>query len=92
MTDRVFDCLNVSHFNQNTKGKLECKEYRDVNVWRFEVLIYFMLIICDVSWYIIGFLAHSYKSNMSSDKESVSVSSGLLVKVLGMKGVHVFFL
>ena len=49
MIDRVFDCLNVSHFNQNTKGKPECKEYRDVNDWRFEVLIYFMLIICNIS-------------------------------------------
>ena len=88
MIDRVFDCLNVSHFNQNTKGKPECKEYRVVNDWCFEVLIYFMLIICDVSWYIIGFLAHSYKSNMSSEKESVSLSSGLLVKVLEMKGVE----
>ena len=34
--DRVFDCLNVTYFNQNTKGKPECKEYRDVNDWRFK--------------------------------------------------------
>ena len=84
MIDRVLDCLNVSHFNQNTKGKPESKEYRYVNDWRFEVLISFMLVICDISWYIIGFLAHSYKSNLSSEKESVSLSSGFLVKVLGM--------
>ena len=25
MIDKVFDCLNVSHFSRNTKGKLECK-------------------------------------------------------------------
>ena len=50
MIDRVFDCLNVSHFNQNTKGKPECKEYRDVNDWRFEVLIYFMLITLICYW------------------------------------------
>ena len=47
-----------------------------------------MLVICDISWYIIGFLAHSYKTNLSSEKESVSLLSGLLVKVLGMQGVE----
>lgn len=86
MIDRVFDCLNVSHFNQNTKGKPECKEYRDVNDWRFEVLIYFMLIICNISWHVIIFL-HSltnYKSNMSSEKESVFLSSGPFVNILGI--------
>ena len=50
MIYRVFDCLNVSHFNQNTKGKPECKEYRDVNHWHFEVLIYSMLIILVCYW------------------------------------------
>ena len=31
MIGKVFDCLNVSHFKQNVKGKPECKEYKDNN-------------------------------------------------------------
>ena len=37
MFDRVFDCLNVSKFNQDSKGKRELAPYRNVDDWRFHV-------------------------------------------------------
>ena len=84
MIDRVFHCLNVSHFNQNTKGKAECKEYRNVNDWCFEVLIYFILIICNISWHVILFLHTLTKAISPLKKESVSLPSGPFVNILGI--------
>ena len=39
MFDQVFDCLNVSKFNKNVKGKKELSPYFDANDWRFRVSI-----------------------------------------------------
>ena len=39
MIDKVFDCLNVTYFGQEKKGKAELAAYESIDDWRFEVCI-----------------------------------------------------